>query len=223
MDNVAISSLPYATDDALSVLELLNDRSAASAEPSGLVRVVHAASSLGRREAIRWKGSNLTDELQRAGVEVRCMKSSPNGKGSPVRLAALMVFDRNPGKERHVDLFLDEIARKQKALAICGIEMSLEELVEMHLAHEFYHFVEFFQDRRTVELMPEVRMRGRWIGRHRRLERAGEVGAHAFAKEWTGAVLHPILLDAIVQMVLSGAMRDDFEGRVRRAWEILEA
>lgn len=221
MRNVDIRSIPYATDETLSVLELLNDRSTTSAEPSDIATVARAASSLGRNEAMRWRGFNLTVELQRAGMEVRHVKSSPSGGGSPVRLAALTVFGKSPGKERYVDLFLDEIARKQEALATCGIEMSLDELVEIHLAHEFYHFVEFSHNRRTEEMVPEVRMRGRWAARHHRLKHAGEVGAHAFAKEWTGSALHPILLDVIVQMTWSRPMRDDFEGRVRRAWEIL--
>lgn len=55
MRNVDIRSIPYATDETLSVLELLNDRSTTSAEPSDIATVARAALSLGRNEAMRWK------------------------------------------------------------------------------------------------------------------------------------------------------------------------
>lgn len=219
----APASLPYASDAVLDLLELVGECDLGRVDAADAVAAARSASRLGRQEAARWAGRPLEGELARMGVEVRRLGDAPGGEGASVRVAALATYDPRPTGTRRVDLYLGEIARKHEVLLGAGAEVGLDELVGLHLAHEFYHVLEFSRDLRTEELVPPVGVRGLLGVRRRPARRAGEVAAHAFARAWAGHGPHPALVDAIVLVASGAASAEAFAARARRAHDLLGA
>lgn len=214
----APAGLPYAPDAALDVLELVGGCNLERIEAADAVVAAKEAARIGQKEAADWAGLSLEAELARMGVELRRLGGAPGGEGAGVRVAALTTYDSRPAGTRRVDLYLGEIARKHRALLGAGAEVAPDELVELHLAHEFYHVLEFSSGRRTERLVPAMRVRGLLGARPRPARRSSEVAAHAFARAWLGRGPHPALVDALV-LVASGALTAE-ELRRRTAWAL---
>lgn len=211
-------SLPYAPDVAFDLLELAGGGNIERVEAADAVVVAKEAARVGREEAARWAERPLEEELERMGVKLRRLGDAPGGEGASVRVAALTTYDSRPAGMRCVDLYVGEIARKHEALLGVGVEMSLDDLVELHLSHEFYHVLEFSSGRRTERLVPPMRVRGLLGVRSRPARRSSEVAAHAFARAWLGHGPHPVLIDALA-LVASGALATG-ELRKRVAWAL---
>lgn len=212
------TSLPYAPDAVLDLLELVGGCNLEGMEAADATAVAKDAAYVGREEAARWVGRPLEGELVRMGVELRRLGDAPGGERASVRVAALTTYDSRPAGMRRVDLYVGEIARKHEALLGLGVEMSLDDLVELHLAHEFYHVLEFSSGRRTERLVPPMRVRGLLGVRSRPARRSSEVAAHAFARAWLGHGPHPVLIDAL-SLVASGSLAAG-ELRKRAAWAL---
>lgn len=219
----APASLLYAPNAVLDLIELTGWRDFAREEPADAVAAAREAARLGRERAADWVGRPLETELEKMGVEVRRLGCAPGGGGASVRVAAFTTYSSRPTGVRRVDLYLDEIARKHEALLDMGAEVSLDDLVGLHLAHEFYHVLEFSDGQRTEELVPMVRVHGLLGVRPRPPRRASEVAAHSFARIWMGRCPHPALVDALV-LVASGVVSPEaLQGRVNKALDLLNA
>lgn len=216
-------SLPYASPEALDVLELVGDGRAAPLSASDAARVAGAAARAGRAEARRWADVDLGRHLAEKGVEVRILGSSPSWAAAGARLCALTVYDRRRRGERRVDLYLDELSRKCALLARLGVVVCEDGLTSLHLAHEFYHFIELSERRLASELVPEVLVRGALGRRRARPARASEVAAHAFAREVTGFSLHPTLVDALARLSAGELDQSTFEKDAREACDAVLA
>ncbi|MDY5271871.1 hypothetical protein [Tractidigestivibacter sp.] len=213
--------LPYVSDDVLGLLELMGYRGLERAEASDVVAAREAA-LLGRGEAACWVGCSLDSELVEMGVEVRWLGAAPGGDGASVRVAALATYDPRPSGARRVDLYLGEISRKHKVLLGMGVEMGLDDLVGLHLAHEFYHVLEFSRGQRAAGLVPKVRVHGLLGARLRPPRRAGEVAAHAFARALAGHGPHPALVDALVLVGSGVVSAEALLERAARARDLLD-
>lgn len=201
----APTSLTYAPDVVLDVLELVGGTDFEKTDATSAVITAREAARLGRERAIHWIGRSLEEELPKLNVELRRLEDTPGGSRATVRIAALTTYDSRPQGIRRVDLYMNEIARKHEVLLDAGLEMDLEALVELHLAHEFYHVLEFSSGQSTEKLVPALRVRGLLGMRHKSSRRASEVAANAFARAWAGRGPHPTLVDAVV-LVRSGTV-----------------
>ena len=58
--------------------------------------------------------------------------------------------DHRGGKEKKIELFMPDLRRKQQILKENGVETGEQWLIKLHLAHEFYHFLEFINAGKSV-------------------------------------------------------------------------
>ena len=75
----------------------------------------------------------------------------------------------------------------------------LDRLIDIHLAHEFYHYLEYKSGKFTnEELEPiEVFRVGKWFAKRSSVVKTSEIAAHAFCKEVIGLPCLPNVLDYV--------------------------
>lgn len=80
-----------------------------------------------------------------------------------------------------------------------GIALQADEIFEMHVAHEFYHYLEFASGKTTSQRLPKIEIA--WLGRlkrHVELRETCEIAAQAFAKRFCGLKVLPTYYDLLL-------------------------
>lgn len=180
------------------------------------------AHSQGALLAARWQDTDLERVLRSSGVAVLRLAGEKNAQAGPVRVAALFSFDgAHPSGE--LRLYEDQIRAKEDALARAqvGDAQGAFDVTGLHLAHEFFHYLEHIGQVDVVSNAPKVRVAG-FLGRHsHRLPGIREVAAHAFARTLVRPPIHPVLLDCVVRAYLSADLDASMAAAARRAEQTL--
>lgn len=122
-------------------------------------------------------------------------------------------------KVKKIDIYLKSLEKMQEAMKWIQYDISMEELVNIHLAHEFYHFHEFFSESRTDEKVKPVRYRILGIiNRTSNVHRTCEIAAHIFAKFYCGLQIHPKIMDYVLMEYQSGGCKEN----IVRNMELME-
>lgn len=145
----------------------------------------------GRSAAKVYAGRDLAALLRADGVTIRQVKEP-----SPAGLHAQITYD---GRCRKVDLFADTAKQLSRVLAAAGWQIPSEQVEQLFLAHEFYHWLEYTGCIHPVEerLPLHTRVLG-LIPCARRVRRTGEIAAFAFAKRVCGWPVHPKGMDYLL-------------------------
>lgn len=80
-----------------------------------------------------------------------------------------------------------------------GIALQADEVFKMHVAHEFYHYLEFASGKTTSQRLPKAEIA--WMGklkRHIELSETCEIAAQAFAKRFCGLKVLPTYYDLLL-------------------------
>lgn len=122
-----------------------------------------------------------------------------------------------------IELFLPCIRIKTQALKQYGYQVSFDQLLSLHIAHEFYHFHEYEYDRRTYELLPKIDyLTMNIIHRKAAINRCSEIAAHRFAQVITKITLHPKLMDYMYLIKRGIYQENEVLQIVTNAGEILQ-
>lgn len=151
----------------------------------------------GRAAAEEYAGRDLAALLRADGVTIHRVEEP-----SPSCLHAQITYD---GGCRQVDLFADTARRLSRVLEAAGFPVSPEQIEQLFLAHEFYHWLEYAGRIRPVEesrplhtcllgLIPCTRL----------VRRTGEIAAFAFAKQVCGLPVHPKAMDYLLLGEMQG-------------------
>lgn len=123
-----------------------------------------------------------------------------------------------------------ELARHSR-----DVELSEEEALQIHLAHEYFHYLEYHSSEIPDEKTMKVYDHGfvsdylepveltRFLGRRRTggILRCSEIAAHAFAKELTGVSILPNYFDYTYLMDTGRLREKDFLAQAERYGEMI--
>lgn len=210
------ASLPFATERELALAQAMAEPSLLRADKDDLLPFVDACLAAGRDRAAQWRGADPQGALAGLGYVVRRTGGLSPGSRPGFHLCAMTRAGAD-GAGGTVELYVDEVAAKRRALAELGVVLGEEELLRMHLAHELYHALEFSHGPMTPEAVPPVRVLGLFGLRERRPACASEIAAHAFARRLTGIPICPQLVDALALMGEGSLSRCALLSQVRRA------
>lgn len=164
----------------LALCELSNDMLFHKIPREQLPFYVDESLKAGRETARTLAGRDVLELYRESGIAIREGGSGKRSYGLILRGQATM------GKEGcSVEIYRDSI----EALSLHSggdgeAALTYDEALRVHLAHEYFHFWEYQNDCSVVERLPAVTTLS-VLGLHRkaRINRCGEVAAHAFAKE----------------------------------------
>lgn len=96
----------------------------------------------------------------------------------------------------------------------------LERLVDIHLAHEFFHYVEYRAGQFTNDMLEpvEVFRLGRRLVKRSSVVQCSEIAAHAFCKEMMGLPFLPNVLDYAF-LIQTGSLSEEAFYREVEAWK----
>lgn len=187
-----MKKLYFLNDEILGLLELQDDMLFHKIPKNKIKYYINEASNIGKREAEKYRGKNLDDILQYNGVETIIRDTS---KSKRLDLRGEIIFDK---KEKIIIIYKDSMEQLYNCLKEAGIVISKNMVYDIHLAHEFYHFIEYKNNKNTNELLDKIETISIGVIKKKSsIIKTREVAAHSFCKEVLGLKFHPKLMDYI--------------------------
>jgi len=185
------------SDKVLGCMELRQDPLFHKIPEEKIPYYVHESLEAGRLAATVYKGQGIRAMCREAGLRYEITEAS--GKFHNVSFRAQIDFSKTPPE---IILYSSSLKGMQSVCQEILGELSssndtdLDLLVDIHLAHEFYHWLEYREQVFTNERLEaiEVFKLGPWT-RRSSVVQCCEIAAHAFCKELLGLPYLPNLLD----------------------------
>lgn len=166
-------------DTALAMCELSQDLLYGRIPKEKRQDYIDASLKIGYEEAFPYRGQNIFKLYEKHGIRIVYHKESKGTMGVLLRGQAVM-----SNKEKKVELYKTSI----ESLAVNSSfkdspGLSYEQALQLHLAHEFFHYLEFAEGKTAAEKLPPVVLT-KILGwkRYGFINRCSEIAAHAFAK-----------------------------------------
>ena len=149
----------------------------------------------GREAAGQWRGKRIQEALEEKGIEV--VMKAHQSMAKMVRLRGEICFTKEKSSITVYEDSLQSMAEACMALPK-GFSISREKCLEVHLAHEFFHYLEFEEGKTVAEKLPKAQI-GKFFGwtRMASIQQSSEIAAHAFAKEMCGLKVLPNYYDMV--------------------------
>lgn len=144
----------------------------------------------GQQAAERWTLPGLARRLEEDGVEM-CR----SGETPPMDIHSEYCPAEN-GRAPVIRLYIPTLEKICAAAQRRGIPVTMEQLEQLHLAHEFYHHLEHSGagDVSLTSEPVEIRLLG-VIRRTRAVRSLREIAAHTFARSVCASPCHPLVWD----------------------------
>lgn len=170
---------------------------------------------IGREKAMLLKQYSIEQLCQENHIMIKYAKQ--DGKFYGVRFRANIEMSEN---EKKIILYkdsLDEIAKASQIFLQKNI--TVEDVINIHLAHELFHFYEYMDKQPTNEKLESiVRIKIGPKKFYSTVMSTCEIAAHAFAKEFLGLEFLPNLFDYLL-LVEQGEMNLDKFKLLLKQWK----
>lgn len=182
-------------------------------------RICYAERSLrdGREAAEDAEPLAIGELLERAGIAVRFEGASGGLFGSALRAQIDWT-----GQVPRIAVYRESMRQlAEAASAFPGTfgELTAEAAADIHLAHEYYHWLEYKRGVFTAERLDPVEIRfGPWK-RKASVRQCGEIAAHAFAKNLLNLPHLPSLLDDLYLMHIGELDQAAFDEEMEKCRE----
>ncbi|MCE5172694.1 hypothetical protein LQV63_25835 [Paenibacillus profundus] len=211
------NSLSGLSDEVLGCMELRQDPLFHKIPPEKIPYYVHKSLQAGRLAAATYKGLGIRDMCRDAGLRYEITESS--GQFHNVSFRAQIEFSKTTPE---IILYASSLKGMrtvcQEILGerFSGYAAELDLLVDIHLAHEFYHWLEYREQIFTNEKLERIEVFK--LGPYSRkssVVQCCEIAAHAFCKELLGLPCLPNLLDYVYligeQQLSTGDFKEQIE------------
>ncbi len=200
-----MNALAAPDDTTLALCELSNDLFFGKIPPPRLEYYLAASLAFGREAASLHAGRDIEALYREEGIAL----TKPVGKATAfgVTLRGQAILGRDGCR---VEVYEDSLRSLAEHSAYGGRPaLSLEEALRLHLAHEFFHYLEFRAGSTVAERLDRVETFRCWrLVRRARIGRCSEIAAHAFAKDLLGLPVLPNFYDYLY-LIGVGKMRVD--------------
>lgn len=134
---------------------------------------------------------------------IRIEENTAKGKYFGVRMRAEIHMSDEETKILLYRQSIEDIARSLQTFFSEDQRMSQDNILKMHLAHEFFHYIEQRDNMRVNEMLPQV-VTFSIMGFQRRatILTLSEVAAHSFSKELLQLPHYPYLYDKLYALSL---------------------
>ncbi|MGL5378442.1 hypothetical protein [Clostridium sp.] len=188
-----MKNIPYLNDINLSLLDLMEDNIFHKIPKYKITYYINESIKIGKEEAKKYRDKDLSQILKENSVEVIVKPKRPNSKYVDLR-AEINFTD----KKREIILYENSIDELYNSLKNGNSNITKKKVIDIHLAHEFYHYLEFKSKNFTNEKLDKIESFK--LGPFKlksTIVKTKEIAAHAFCKELLGMRIHPKELDYI--------------------------
>lgn len=207
-------NLTEITEAQFAMMELMKDSLFACIPESEYGLYVFKSIEFGEKAYEEYKSCDLEKTLWDAGVDIIRDEREFEHVVLDYTVWAQITYGKHVKK---VELFMPEIRRKQQILAQNGIETDETWIAKLHLAHEFYHFLEYSSLGLAGERLKPVRQKKflRTVGKP--LRAASEIAAHSFAGRYMRSNILPQMTDYLVLLQEGIMTKETFQGKLEQA------
>ena len=194
------------TDRLMSLSELVEDPLFRKIPKDKIDYYIDNSIKLGKEKAKTiekyHRGSSLKDICKSYGISINIYDK--NYKIMNTSYRAEIYYDKS-----EINILKPSILIMNEVL---GNSFTQEEIEDIHIAHEFYHFLEYKDGKDTADLLlPVTNMKiGKFI-RKSKVIKTCEIAAHAFCKEYLHLPFHPKALDFIYLINKGDISLEDFK------------
>ena len=186
-----------------TLMELKEDPLFCRIDPQQVPLYVNAAIADGKLKSEYYDKIKMFQILKQKNVAV-----AVNKDGSPYQVHSQVVFR---GKEIRIEIDAKTVKELNCSLYEMGVKVSTGKLILLHLAHEFYHCLEYWDQEEIGKRCPKVTYPFFGIFPCRGyVRRTSEAAAHIFATEICGLDFHPKLLDYLLLEKSNKDVADDY-------------
>jgi hypothetical protein len=199
-------------DRVLAMCELSNDLLFNKIKSEKYLYYIDGSLSAGASAAQLYKEQNIKDLYKSNGIEIEY--SDEKNIFSGVEFRAQVTMDKNKKSVKLYRKSIDELARMS---TLDNEAISLSRAIDIHLCHEFYHYLEFCDGKSTAEKLDTiVTMKIGPFERKAHINRCSEIAAHSFAKEMLQLEYMPNVYDYIYLINSKKITQKDFDELIEK-------
>lgn len=211
-------NLTELTEEQFAMLELMNDRLFEYIPADDYRYYIRESIRLGEEAYEEYKCRDLEQILKEAQVEIiRNEREFEHGLPG-YKVWAQVSYGEH---EKKIELFMPEIRKKCTVLTQNGIKVQEQWLVTMHLAHEFYHFLEYSCRGSAGEKLKPVKKKKFFRTVEKPLRTASEIAAHSFAVRYMNSDIYPQLTDYLVFLHEGILTQEAFQKKMEQMMNLL--
>lgn len=205
-------------DEVLALCELSNDLLYHKIPKNKILYYIHESLCIGRKSAEQYKGKDVFSLCKRNCIEIEYIKESKETYG--VTFRAQVEMDKNHTKIWIYEGSLRELSNHSGFDGRTPI--SYEGAVAVHLAHEFFHYLEYTQENFVSDQLDEIyRIRLPFFEKKSHVRRCSEIAAHCFTKEILGLQELPNVYDYFYLINVGKMEKESFEDMIHNNERIL--
>ncbi|MFV0343561.1 MAG: hypothetical protein ACK5JH_11870 [Anaerocolumna sp.] len=203
-------------DEVLALCELSNDLLFHKIPEEKIMYYIRESLKAGKEEAILYKGADIQKLCKEHNIEVEYIKESKKTYG--VSFRAQTEMDQKHCKIWIFEGSIKELSKHSHSMGRRGI--SYDEALNIHLSHEFFHYIEFKKENFVGEkLEPIVRINLPFLKKKGIIQRCSEIAAHSFAKELIGLNELPNIFDYLY-LIKEGQMKEKEFNKMINSYEV---
>ncbi|ALC80367.1 MULTISPECIES: hypothetical protein [Bacillus] len=212
-------SLESLDDQLLAYLELKKDLLFHRIPSDKIYYYVTRSLEIGRKKAQSFLHKDIKSLCKQNQLEIEISDSI--GVFHQVKFRAEIIFTKKKSKIKIYKPSLVELIEAYNLIS--ETELTYQDVLSIHLAHEFYHYLEYREKQFTNELLDKVDALK--IGPYKKkstVVSCSEIAAHSFCKELIGIDFLPNLFDSIYLVHKNMWTVQDFENHFRKTkkeWE----
>ncbi|SFI79320.1 hypothetical protein [Thermoflavimicrobium dichotomicum] len=214
---------PYLSPETLAFLELEQDEFYSFIPPEQIFKFIQEAIEYGKEVASKYPPyhelKELCNLLLQEGVRVRFLDKHPSSE---------WIRAQYHQQSSTIEVYRSSINQLQQFFhQRCKESIGVEELIALHLYHEWFHYLEEKKYGRTDLHLPKIKIK-QWgpISLKRSIYRTREIAAHTFTQVSMELPWSPLLLDHLLlslhQGLGRGQIRENFQ-RIRKRFEALKS
>mgnify|MGYP000846012663 CR=1 FL=1 len=212
-------------DRVLALCELSGDLLFHKIPHEKIPRLVDGSLSAGREAAKAYRGTDMEALYAQKDIKILWKESGETRIG--VTWRGQSAFGKNGCEVTLVQESIRTLAENSTPLWEDGPSgndplLSPQDALQLHLAHEFFHYLEYESSDPVSGRMDEV-VTFRLFGweRHAHINKCSEVAAHAFAKEVMGLPVLPNYFDYLYLIHTEKMTRKEFEAFLAHSQSVL--
>ncbi|MEF3097994.1 hypothetical protein EC841_11380 [Raoultella ornithinolytica] len=179
----------------LAWLELRNDAVFNKIPPDKYRYYLDGALAAGERAAAQYSGQSIRRLCDQHQVDVRIEP----GEGLFFSMQFRAQFEYSQEKSlRRITLYQASLKSLEQSCKQAGYPMTLDDIIDIHLAHEFFHFLEHSQGQVVSAQLDKVcNIALGPFKRYSSIAATSEIAAHRFCQKLTGLNYFPTWFDYI--------------------------
>lgn len=188
---------PVVGADVLAYVELRQDAMYPFIKTNQIAAYIDGALEYGKQAARRYHYDGdlapLIDQVLKSGARVSFVDERKR-KGDRLIRAQ---YEKRGGL---IAIFRPSIEQMAHFFQRSGYRVRLEDLVALHLCHEWFHHLEETRIGRTDRQLPKITMRKVGpVSFKQSVEKTREIAAHAFTQQVMDLSWYPLLLDCLIR------------------------